>query len=99
MRDENPVMLINPIGSGMYHELQFEQWNTIAKARAIENEVYVLGCSHFNGSLPIAYAYDPDGRCLLQKKNEHGMFKVEIDTEKSLERVIGYWKDRRPEIF
>ena len=99
MRAENPVMLINPIGSGMYHGLQFDQWNTIAKARAIENEVYVLGCSHFNGPLPIAYAYAPDGSCLLQKKNEHGVFVAEIDTEKSMERAIGYWEDRRPEIF
>lgn len=99
LRQEEPVLLFNPIGSGMYHELQFDQWNTIAKARAIENEVYVLGCSHFNGGIPIAYAYDPDGQCLLQKKNEHGVFVTEIDTEKSQERVIGYWEDRRPELF
>jgi len=99
LREENPVLFFNPIGSGMFHELQFEQWNAIAKARAIENEVYVLGCSHFNGAFPIAYAYDPDGKCLLQKQQEHGIYVVEIDTERSFERIIGYWEDRRPNLF
>ncbi len=38
---EDPIMLINIIGTGMYHDLQLEQWTTLAKARAIENEVYI----------------------------------------------------------
>lgn len=33
-----PVLLLNIIGTGMYHELQYEQWTTLAKARAIEEE-------------------------------------------------------------
>lgn len=93
MVSEGPVLLFNPIGTGMYHELQYEQWTALARARAIENEIFVLGCSHFAGELPLAYAYDPSGRPLLERKKEYGAFPVEIDLEESLRKPLGYWRD------
>lgn len=96
---ENPLLLINPIGTGMYHDLQFEQWTSLAKARAIENEVYVIGCSHFAGEIPLAYVYDPSGRCVLICQNEYGGFMAEIDLEKSKEKAINYCDDRIPGLF
>ncbi len=99
MVSENPVLLINPIGTGMYHELQYGQWTALARARAIENEVFVLGCSHFTEEIPLAYAFDPSGRPLLEKKGEYGAFLLEIDPEESFRRQIGYWKDRVPAVF
>lgn len=96
---DNPVLLINIIGTGMYHDLQFEQWTSLAKARAIENEVYVIGCSHFTGEIPLAYVFDPSGRCVLLKQNEYGGFIAEIDLEKSMEKVINYHDDRLPDLF
>lgn len=96
MVSEGPVLLLNPIGTGMYHELQYGQWTALARARAIENEIFVLGCSHFVGEIPLAYAYDPSGRSLLEKKGEYGAFSIEIDLEESRRREIGYWEDRVP---
>ena len=96
---DDPVMLVNPIGSGMFHPLQWEQWTTLAKARAIENEVYVLGCSHFDGAVPLAYAFDPSGECILMKPGEHGGFVVNVDLEKSKQKVIRYCEDRTSELF
>ena len=96
---DNPVLLVNIIGTGMYHDLQFEQWTSLAKARAIENEVYVIGCSHFTGEIPLAYVFEPSGRCVLLKKNEYGGFIAEIDLEKSMEKVINYYDDRLPNLF
>lgn len=96
---EKPVLLINIIGTGMYHDLQLEQWTTLAKARAIENEVYVLGCSHFDGEIPLAYAFDPSGKCILLKRGEYGAFVVEIDSDKSNEKLINYFEDREPSLF
>ncbi|MCI8543158.1 MAG: carbon-nitrogen hydrolase family protein [Lachnospiraceae bacterium] len=96
---ENPVLLINPIGTGMYHALQLEQWTSLAKARAIENEVYVMGCSHFAGKIPLAYVYDPSGRCVFIRQNEYGVFMAEIDLEKSKEKAIDYCDDRIPGLF
>ncbi len=96
---DKPVLLVNIIGTGMYHDLQFEQWTSLAKARAIENEVYVIGCSHFNDEIPMAYAFDPSGRTILLKKKEYGGFTVHIDLEKSKEKSIGYHDDRVPDLF
>ena len=96
---DDPVLLINPIGSGMLHPLQWEQWTTLAKARAIENEVYVLGCSHFDGAVPLAFAFDPSGDCILMKPGEHGGFVVNVDLAKSKQKAIGYREDRTPELF
>ena len=96
---DNPVLLINIIGTGMYHNLQLEQWTSLAKARAIENEVYVIGCSHFAGEIPLAYVFDPSGRCDLLKQNEYGGFIAKIDLEKSMEKMINYYDDRLPDLF
>ncbi len=58
-------IIFNPIGVGMYHERQVIQWTTMARARAIENGVFVCGCSHDIDAIPIAYLYDPEGECLV----------------------------------
>ena len=96
---DNPVLLINIIGTGMYHNLQLEQWTSLAKARAIENEIYVIGSSHFEGEIPLAYAFEPSGRCILLRQKEYGGFIVEIDLEKSRKKVINYCDDRVPGLF
>lgn len=96
---DNPVLLINIIGTGMYHNLQFEQWTSLAKARAIENEVYVIGCSHFAGEIPLAFVFDPSGKCVLLKQKEYGGFIAEVDLGKSVEKIINYHDDRLPSLF
>lgn len=96
---EDPVLLINIIGTGMYHDLQLEQWTTLAKARAIENEIYVIGCSHFDEAIPMAYAFEPSGKCVLMKQGEYGGFVVDIDLEQSKLKIIGYREDRIPGFF
>ena len=69
------------------------------KARAIENEIYVIGSSHFEGEIPLAYAFEPSGRCILLRQKEYGGFIVEIDLEKSTKKVINYCDDRVPGLF
>lgn len=99
MASEEPVLLLNLIGTGMYHELQYAQWTALAKARAIENEIILLGCSHFDGAIPLAYAYLPSGQCTCEKRNEYGAFVVEVDLDESKRKAIGYWHDRVPKLF
>lgn len=96
---DEPVLLVNIIGTGMYHALQLEQWTALAKARAIENEVYVIGCSHFSGEIPLAYAFAPSGQCVLFRQKEYGGFMATIDSEKSREKRINYFNDRMPVLF
>ncbi len=97
--NENPVLLVNLIGTGMYNKEQFEQWTTICKARAIENEIYVLGCSHFYEKIPLAFAYTPTGEVIREIKNVHGGMVVDIDLAESKRKQIGYFEDRIPELF
>lgn len=94
---ENPVLMVNIIGTGMYHRLQYGQWRALARARAIENEVPVVGCCHFCGEIPLAFAFDSSGEPLLEIERQHGAFTVEIDLDG--EKPIGYMADRRPELF
>lgn len=96
---DKPLFLLNIIGTGMYHELQYEQWITIAKTRAIENEIFVLGCSHYCGQIPLAFAFSSSGQCISQKKNTSGSIIVEIDLKECNKKIIGYWDDRVPELF
>lgn len=99
MMIDKPLFLLNIIGSGMYDELQYEQWVTIAKTRAIENETFVLECSHYCGPIPIAFAFSPSGQCISLKKNAPGNIVVEIDLKECHRKTIGYWEDRVPELF
>ncbi len=96
---ENPCCLVNLIGTGMYNDLQYEQWLALARARAIENEVYVFGCSHYNGTIPIAYAIAPDGRVIGESRNSYGCIIVNVDLEKSFEKKYMYLRDRLPDRF
>lgn len=99
MRKEEPILFVNIIGTGMYHEIQYMQWTTLARARAIENEVFVIGCCHYKGEIPLAFAYAPTGACICEKKDKYGAFTIEINLEESRQRAIGYWEDRLPQIF
>lgn len=96
---EDPVLMVNIIGTGMYHSLQYGQWRAITRARAIENELPVVGCCHFCGEIPLAFAFDSAGEPLLDAAGQPGAFPLEMDLSQSRKRPIGYFADRRPEIF
>ena len=67
---ENPRLMVNIIGTGMYHQRQYSQWRALARARAIENELPVAGCCHYCGEIPLAFAFDENGDQLLEVKSE-----------------------------
>jgi len=96
---ENPVLIVNPIGTGMYHRQQYSQWRALARARAIENELPIVGCSHFCGEVPLAFAFNSAGDELLAVCGGHGAFAVEIDLTEGLKRPLGYFQDRAPALF
>ena len=94
---ENPSVMVNIIGTGMYHRLQYGQWVALARARAIENEMPVVGCCHFCGEIPLAFAFDSSGELLMETQGRHGAFTVDMDLDGK--KPIGYMADRRPELF
>lgn len=44
-------MIFNPIWGGMLGEIQYKNWNEVARKTALDNQVYVFGCSHANAKL------------------------------------------------
>ncbi|QQS37476.1 MAG: carbon-nitrogen family hydrolase [Ignavibacteriales bacterium] len=66
---------------------RIEHWRTLLKARAIENQCYVVGVNrvgddpklHYNGYSSV---FDPMGNELLSVENEEGVFVAELSLEK-----------------
>lgn len=90
-------IIFNPIGSGMWDEAQFEVWNAIARARASENNVFVVGCSHFNDHIPVAFAYAPGGECLVSSREQNRMVPVVLSLAKH--KTEKNFDQRRPELY
>ena len=90
-------ILFNTIGTGMWHEQQLDEWTSLAKARAIENRCFVVGCTHYCDPIPLMFGYDPHGQELLRIRNTMGLADVEIDMSLIDER--DYFKDRNPEAY
>ena len=94
---DGAMVLINTIGTGMYHKQQFDEWTSLAKARAIENRCFVLGNTHYCDSIPMMFAYDPHGRLLDLKSDNEGIMEVDIDLDLIDERQ--YFNDRNPKAY
>ena len=99
MMYDNPLLLVNLIGKGMYHSKQLYEWTSICKARAIENEVFLIGCSHFCGEIPLAFAYSPEGNVITEYIGQYGGVIIDIDPSESQDKKIGYFSDRKPHLF
>ena len=96
---EEPVLLVNIVGTGMYHDQQFSQWTALARARAIENEVHIVGCCHNTYGIPLAFVYCSSGEILLEEKHAHDSYTVSLDLSVSAQRPIGYFRNRMPDKF
>lgn len=94
---EGAKVLFNTIGTGMWHEQQFDEWTSIAKARAIENRCFVLGCTHYCDPIPLMFAFDPHGRKLALERNKNGTVTVEIDL--NLIDDQDFLRDRNPKAY
>jgi predicted amidohydrolase len=84
-------VLFNPIGTGMWHETQFQQWTSVGRTRASENGIFCVGCTHQNGAIPMAYAYSPDGGCLVETRDVNRMVMVSLD----LSQCFGMFLEHR----
>lgn len=89
-------IIFNPIGTGMWNEQQLKQWSSIACARASENGVFMLGCSHFNDAIPMAYAYSPRGECLALVRDANRMVVVTLDLDAYKPHDFS---QRRPDLY
>ncbi len=84
-------------------ESRIDHWNSLLKARAIENQCFVLGVNRigrdgnglsYNGNSAI-YSYD--GTTLLGSQNQSGLFvqKIDISGMKEYRKKLPFLIDRR----
>jgi len=81
-------------------------WQTLLKARAIENQCYVAGCNRIGKGVENQYPghsaiYDPWGEPTLAAPQRQGAFSATIDLTKikQTRTTITCFNDRRPEIY
>jgi omega-amidase len=57
------------IGPARSPKVRDEAWQTLLKARAIENQIFVLGCNAPGSEGGFSYAFDPAGRMIFTNRN------------------------------
>jgi omega-amidase len=86
--------------------IRIEHWRTLLRARAIENQLFVVATNRTGASPTEKFGgfsamIDPWGKTILEANEEEGLFTAEVDTDevaRSRER-IPIIKDRRPDIY
>ena len=89
-------IIFNPIGTGMWHETQYQAWSSVGRSRASENGIFCAGCCHQNGAIPMAYAYAPDGTSLVEARDANRLVTVTVD----LTQCFGmFLEHRQPNLY
>jgi len=89
-------IVFNPVGTGMWHQTQFEVWTSVGRTRASENGIFTVGCSHQNDAIPFAYAYSPDGSCLVETRDANRLVTVTLDLSKCFGMFLEH---RQPHLY
>lgn len=97
---------------GQWPEARAQHWRTLLRARAIENEMFVLGCNRTgqepslrNGE-PMAFPgdgriVDPTGEVLAAGSGEAGAVVATIERRKvrTVRRILPVGRDQRPMVY
>ncbi len=97
---------------GQWPEARAQHWRTLLRARAIENEFFVLGCnrtgqepSQRNGE-PMPFPgdgriVDPTGEVLASGSGEAGAIVATIELRKvrTMRRILPIERDQRPSVY
>lgn len=71
----------------IWPQMKKDHWMTLLRARAIENECYIVGCNtsvmHGRKDMPCGFsaAYDPWGEPLFEPSAEEGVYKAVINKD------------------
>ncbi|MCR9246472.1 MAG: carbon-nitrogen family hydrolase [bacterium] len=102
-------MLVVP---GQWPEARSQHWRTLLRARAIENEMFVIGCNRTgqepslkNGE-PMPFPgdgriVDPTGQILASGTGDAGAVVAEIERKKvrTMRRILPLQRDLRPSVY
>lgn len=83
-----------------------EHWRLLLRARAVENQFFVVGCNRAGGDGDGEFgghsaAVDPWARVLVEGKAEPGLFLATLDLDEVARNrnLFDFLGDRRPEIY
>lgn len=85
--------------------VRLSHWQALLKARAIENQCYVLAANNTAmGTAPFAghsQALAPDGSLLCQFEFQEGVQHLSLDAEvvKRIREAVPVFRDRRPDVY
>jgi omega-amidase len=81
-------------------------WRTLARARAIENQVFVLACNRAGRDGQVEFGghsvvCDPWGERLVEGGREPALLTIDIDLHavEAARRRIPVWPNRRPDVY
>ena len=83
-------------------KIKSQQFNTLVRARAMENEMFVLACNQCHGgSTGESLAADPFGIPVACAGGQPVLVAVRVDTDqiKEVERLLPSYQNRRPELY
>lgn len=85
---------------------RIEHWRLLLRARAVENQLFVVGCNRAGADASGEYggcsaAVDPWGRVLVEGGAEAGLLfaKLELAEGARTRRLFPFFDDRRPEVY
>lgn len=82
---------------------KFMQWETLLRARAIENEMYVLGCCHYSKEhyMGRSTGFAPDGTRLYLGEEKEELLYAQIDKEQiqNIRTANSVFENRRKDLY
>jgi omega-amidase len=89
-------------------ERRVEHWQLLLRARAVEDQLFVVGCNRVGGGADVqepfgghSAAVDPWAHVLVEGSTEPGLFlaTVNLDEVARARRLFPFLQDRRPEVY
>jgi predicted amidohydrolase len=87
-------------------KLRIDHWNILLRARAIENQVFMIGVNCVGSTLGIEFGgysavINPWGETVAQLKESEGSLTVSIDMDvvEMIRNKLPVWKDRKPAVY
>ncbi|MBL9076851.1 MAG: carbon-nitrogen family hydrolase [Planctomycetes bacterium] len=97
---------------GQWPEARAQHWRTLLRARAIENELFVLGCNRTGQEASLkslepqsflgdGRIVDPTGEILASGTGDAGALIADIELRKvrTMHRILPVQKDQRPSVY
>ncbi len=92
--------------SALWPAVRIEHWDLLLRSRALENQVFVVGCNGCGQDGDLVYGggsaiIDPTGHCLSRAPAGAGWISAELDLTQieSFRRAIPCWADRREDLY